>query len=388
MKADDISRLVKWSESLVYERKGEPLGEAKKAILRQALENRKLEDIHVNDLSDSYVQRGLTQKLWDDLTKATGHKINKRNVSKVLPKILPKIQLQERQDRLVLDEQLCNGQQSSEQVRGRSQTDDPENKGVSDGSSKSTPQKLQLLAGASQPHHCNRSNSNSRGSNHFVKIMIPGVPLLLSFSIYGCLFGMSWLANWYGVINQLAGKLPQAQLGYKIALKLSPLPAATHYNQGSAYEDQQNYERAHAEYQMAIEGGLIPAYNNQARLYILEKKYEAAVALLRVGLPLSRHKNVRTQYSFLKNLGWARLEQGQSEEAKIDLENAIKLEREQAPAHCLLAQLLELQRQQKNALGEWENCLRFNYDRLPEENKWMHIAQDRLEADYEAKHKK
>jgi|GEM_PF-870822 len=432
MKADEISTLVKWCDSLVCKKKGEPLSEAQKIILRQALKNRKLEDIHVNDLSDSYVQRELTPKIWETLTEVTGHKIDKRNVSRVLPKILSEIQLQQQRtktvnwrqrtvstkagrrscsarsrflpapeindsrvdnanscypdscksrERLLSNGQLGSNQQNGEQVCEPSQADELRNKEVLQESLSSVVQGLPLLAESSQSYHDNRSKHKDRSSNSFVKFMMPGVPLLLSFSIYGCLFGMSWLTNWYGVVSQLAGKLPQAQLAYKIALKLSPISAATHYNQGSAYEDQQNYERAHIEYQMAIEGGLIPAYNNQARLYILEKKYDAAVSLLHIGLPLAEHEDIRVRYSFLKNLGWARLEQDRLGEAKTNLEAAIKLQRERAPAHCLLAQVLEREGKQQTALAQWGNCLDFSYKpQLPEEDKWLEMASERLSA--------
>jgi tetratricopeptide (TPR) repeat protein len=210
--------------------------------------------------------------------------------------------------------------------------------------------------------------------------MKPKVLLLLSLGVLGCLFSLSWLANWYGVKNHLAGQLPKAQFGYSWALKLNPLSAAAHYNQGSIYEDQQNYERAYAEYQLAIEGGLIEAYNNQGRLYILEGNYEAAVSLLRLGLPLVKHDQVRAL--MYKNLGWARLEQGRYDEAKLDLTESIKLKSDRSPAYCLLAQVLEREGDKKGALVQWENCLGFAYQpSTPEEDKWVHLARQSLDAE-------
>ncbi|MBD0363729.1 MAG: tetratricopeptide repeat protein, partial [Coleofasciculus sp. C3-bin4] len=149
---------------------------------------------------------------------------------------------------------------------------------------------------------------------------------------------------------------------------------------GVSYEDQHNYERAHAEYQLAIEGGLIEAYNNQARLYILQGNYDAAVSLLRIGLELAKDDRMRAD--MYKNRGWARLEQGRYAEAQLDLTEAIKLKSEHAPAHCLLAQVLERDRNQKNALSEWEKCLGFAYHpNTPEEDKLVHLARQRLQAE-------
>ena len=72
-----------------------------------------------------------------------------------------------------------------------------------------------------------------------------------------------------------------------------------------------------------------------------------------------------------KNRGWARLEQGRYDEAKLDLTEAIKLQGDRASAYCLLAQVLERQTDKKGALSEWENCLGFAYQpKTPEEDKW------------------
>ena len=148
-------------------------------------------------------------------------------------------------------------------------------KNVSDGSANSVAKERLSLARTSQSRHHNNSNSNTYGLNYVVKSMIPGVPLLLSLGMYGCFWGLSWLASWYGVTNHLAGNLPNAQIGYKIALKLTPWSAAAHYNQGSVYEDEQNYQQAHTEYQAAIEGGLIPAYSNRNRSRGVDHAHES-----------------------------------------------------------------------------------------------------------------
>jgi Flp pilus assembly protein TadD len=60
------------------------------------------------------------------------------------------------------------------------------------------------------------------------------------------------------------------------ALKLDPNFAETHYNLGSLYEDVRDFDRARSEYRLAMLGGLAAAYNNLARLYILDKDYAAS----------------------------------------------------------------------------------------------------------------
>jgi tetratricopeptide (TPR) repeat protein len=212
-----------------------------------------------------------------------------------------------------------------------------------------------------------------------MNFMKSGVPLLLSLGILGLSLGLSWLLNWYGVTNHLAGNLPKAQFFYALAHKLTPVSAATHYNRGAMYEEQQNYESARAEYQLAIEGGLIDAYNNQARLYILAGKYDRAIALLKTGLPLAREDSVK--YTMLKNQGWARLEQGSYAQAKIDLQQAIALKKDESSAYCLLAQVLEGEGDREGAFAAWESCLGYSYQpKFPEEDQWIDMASQRLDA--------
>jgi tetratricopeptide (TPR) repeat protein len=266
------------------------------------------------------------------------------------------------------------------QLREPSQAENSESKKVKDCSPDSTAQEFQSSSHTSQSENPDETKSSTYDLPTFINSLKPGVPLLLSLGILGCLFALSWLSNWYGVTNHQAGQLPLAQFGYNWARKLNPLSAAAHYNQGATYEDQQNYERAHAEYQLAIEGGLIEAYNNQARLYILEGKYDAAVSLLQIGLGLAKDTRVRTD--MYKNQGWARLLQGRYDEAKLDLTEAIKLKSDRAPAYCLLAQVLEREEDKKGGLVQWENCLGFAYQpNTPEEDKWIHLARQRLETE-------
>lgn len=360
MGADEISNFVELADSLVYERTGQHLEFVQKEILRQILTGKNNNDLDISTpknkkLEKSYVQRRCIPKLWAHLSAVIGQKVNKRNVVK----ILQTIQLQRAQLRSV----------NQNQPKANAGT---ELKGDS----------------AQNPHHlnydreCSESHFEAREETSSSTFGLPslmnksGVPLLLSLGICGALFGLSWLANWYGLMNYLDGQLSQAQLGYRLALKLNPFLPEARYNQGVAYEDQQNYDRAHAEYQLAIEGGIVEAYNNQARLYILQGNYDAALALLRIGLNLAKDDRVRA--NMYKNKGWARLEQGYYAQAKLDLTEAIKLRSDRASGYCLMAQVLE-RSADKGALEYWRKCLGYSYrPETPEEDKWIELASQRL----------
>jgi len=388
MNGDDISKLVEVADSLVYEKTGQHLEPVEKDILRQTLAGKKLCAIVFPSYENSYVQRFRAPKLWERLSVVTGERVRKKTVQEVLERL----QKQQRdvlhqgatQAPAVPESQFLtnvkfslNGFASSSltQVATTAKGTDEPNSAATDHHEN---QKVTAQEFRSQSSNFNETGSGTSGSPIF-RFAKPGIPLLLTIGVFGCLFALSWLANWYGVKNHIAGQLPNVH-SYSWALKFNPLSTAAHYNQAVAYEDQQNYERAHAKYQLAIEGGLIEAYNNQARLYILEGNYDAAVSLLKIALPLAKDHSVRA--NMYKNRGWARLEQGRYDEAKLDLAEAIKLDSDRAPAYCLLAQVVESQGDKKGALLEWENCLSFAYQsHSPEEDKWFYLAQQRLNGE-------
>ncbi|MBG1263714.1 tetratricopeptide repeat protein [Nostoc commune] len=410
MNTDDISKLIEFADRLVDEKTGQHLETIQKDILRQTLTGKKLSAIHFPGYENSYVQRFCAPRLWERLSVVTGEKVRKKTVLEVLTRL----QSQQERSRTELQNQLGNNVKNelnghatfNSSVRWVSYCNNPncsnsqnphhlnfcqecntllltehlESKKVEDTSSESNSVEFQSSYQTSDSENPDQTKSSTYSLLTFMNFIQSGMPLLLSVGVIGCLFTFSWLANWYGVKNHLAGKLPNAQLGYFVALKLNPSSAAAHYNQGAAYEDQQNYKDAHSEYQLAIEGGVIEAYNNQARLYILQRNYDGAVSLLRIGLPLAKNERVRAD--MYKNRGSARLMQGRLTEAKLDLIEAIKLKSDRAPAYCLLAQVVEREGNKKGALVEWENCLGFAYSsNTIEEDKWINLARQRLEAE-------
>ncbi|HEY9778807.1 MAG TPA: tetratricopeptide repeat protein [Leptolyngbyaceae cyanobacterium] len=394
MDADDISKLVDFADRIVYEKTGQHLEAVDKDILQQTLKGKKLNAIQCPTYENSYVQRFRAPKLWERLSVVTGETVRKKTVLEVLQRL----ELERSQHNCVIAHSPSiasvkakfNGSASvngslpypelliNQQQCEPSPAEHSENQKVGSSSSDTTTQDCQSSGQNSQTENSQDTNSSNNGLPRFMNFIKPGVALLLSASILSCLFALSWLANWYGVTNHLSGQLPQAQFGYSLALKLNPLSPAAHYNQAATYEDQHNYPLAQSEYQLAIKGGLIAAYNNMARLYILQGNYDAAISLLRVGLPLAKDDIKADMY---KNRGWARLEQSRYDEAKLDLTEAIKLKSDRASAYCLLAQVLERQTDKKGALSQWENCLGFAYQpKTPEEDKWVDLARQRLKV--------
>jgi tetratricopeptide (TPR) repeat protein len=181
-----------------------------------------------------------------------------------------------------------------------------------------------------------------------------------------------------GLEHYQAGRLSSAQFDYARALKLSPDYAEAHYNLGLLYEDLHDLNHAEEEYRISMSAGLDAAYNNLARLYILDKKYSAAVSLLLTGLDLAQDNEAR--YAMLKNLGWARLEQTRYVDAETYLDDAIVIKADRAAAHCLKAQVLEVQSEPADAQREWESCLKYADSHNPDEDAWIGLAQNNLKA--------
>lgn len=417
MDAEYIARLVKIADNLFYEKTSLHLNGVEKNILEQILIGKKFDDIQVGTFANDTLKKYWIPKLWKHLSVAFEKKILKINVLGELQDlhkeqrriIICKLSIN-RRSRLTkntyvkglslsrfqgkkisciksnnsnptLNHQntcsVCSNGLTPKEQQLLTSTDAGKQK-VEDGATVQThdwfPSSYQVAATKSTV----RTNSTS-GGRTYMRYMKSGLPLLLALGVYGVWFSLSWLANWYGAKSYLAGQLPQAELSYKIALKLNPLSGATFYNQGVVYEDRQNYQQAHTQYQKAMELGLVAAYNNQARLYLSDKKYDTAVVLLQIGLPLAKHEDKRIKYSMLKNLGWGRLGQGRLAEAELNLTQAIELQGNLSSAYCLLAQVLEQQGEKQKALKEWENCLRYAHQpQTLEEDKWMDQARQKL----------
>ncbi|XGV97323.1 MAG: tetratricopeptide repeat protein [Leptolyngbya sp. BL-A-14] len=190
-----------------------------------------------------------------------------------------------------------------------------------------------------------------------------------------------------GLKSYRDGDWSTAETQFNRAIKLNAEDIQAHFQLGNLYEDLQLPDQARPQYQLAIQGGNPAAINNLARLNILKKDYNAAISLLLKALETEQKHpfDVKTKHAVLKNLGWARLKQANYPDAEARLGEAIDLEAknqfnrdEIADTHCLLAQVLEAQKETKEALAQWKICNQNANITIPEQDEWVAIAQKRL----------
>jgi tetratricopeptide (TPR) repeat protein len=129
-----------------------------------------------------------------------------------------------------------------------------------------------------------------------------------------------------------------AEAKYKRALELNADNTPAHFWLGRLYEDLQKPDDARTQYQYAIADDP-NAVNNLARLNILKKDYPTAIAFLQKSLSNEQTAlQPATKFALMKNMGWARLKQGNPTEADDWLSDAIKLgQAEKLPQEKLAA---------------------------------------------------
>ncbi|MCE2699030.1 MAG: tetratricopeptide repeat protein [Nostocales cyanobacterium LE14-WE4] len=190
-----------------------------------------------------------------------------------------------------------------------------------------------------------------------------------------------------GMESRKKGDWSSAEEQFNRAIKLNADDAQAHFQLGNLYEDMQMIEKARPEYQLAIQGGIIGATNNLARLNIFKKDYSGAVSLLLKTLDTDKKQPLdsKIKHTVLKNLGWARLMQKNYPDAEaklleaIDLQSTLKLEKyDIADVYCLLAQVMEAQGDKKEALLKWKTCNQYANITIPEQDEWATMAQKRL----------
>lgn len=178
----------------------------------------------------------------------------------------------------------------------------------------------------------------------------------------------------------------QAAIGlYNLALTIRPGYKEALYNRGRAYEDQKDFNKARADYEVAKSQGYISAFVQLAHLSIVEEhNYLKALKLSEEGLKVSKNTNAiesdisQIQYPLLKNLGWARLELGKYREAEDALQEAISLDMQRGSAYCILAQVFKAHGSQTKEKENWIKCKNFGDPSHPDEKGWIDLANIRL----------
>lgn len=183
-----------------------------------------------------------------------------------------------------------------------------------------------------------------------------------------------------------------AERYYHLALQFNPNYDIAHYNLGLIYEEKRDYQSAYYHYTIAKNNEYVKAYNNLARLDILNKKYNTATSLIYHGLEMIRGQanHEKVKYALIKNLGWAYYglyTKTQDitflQEAETHIRAAIQQAGKSFTAYCLLAQVLEAQGNNKDALEAWQKCNSYAREQdtyLPEEKVWLTQAQQRLKS--------
>ncbi len=194
--------------------------------------------------------------------------------------------------------------------------------------------------------------------------------LLLSWASFRLLFPKLYVQlNDCGVDNYLVKQYQLAQFYFQCALLLKPSYKKAHYNLGATYEKLHQLEKARSEYHIAE--GVSEAYSNLARLYIQDKQYSEAIALLEKAFQKKKAEtDPLLRYALLKNMGWVLLEQQRYPEAETYLREAIELMNTKAIAYKLLARLLEARGNTEEARDMWQQFRQYALNESPQEYEY------------------
>jgi tetratricopeptide (TPR) repeat protein len=185
--------------------------------------------------------------------------------------------------------------------------------------------------------------------------------------------------NDQGVAAHETGNFITAQWFYRAALLMNSKNASANFNLGDSFETQQQFEQAKAAYYFALanDAKMWKAYNNLARLEILDYQPEKAISLLKK-VNLNLIDDSVDRYAVLKNLGWAQLELKQYQAAQKNLESAITLDPKPAAAHCLMVPVYKAKTNIPAALAELDHCLQSVGSQNPDDHRLSILARNAL----------
>ena len=151
--------------------------------------------------------------------------------------------------------------------------------------------------------------------------------------------------NNLGIAYHKLQKYPEAIADYNKAIQLNPQYAQAYYNRGNIYYDLQKYPEAIADYTKAIELNprYINAYFNRGTAYGFLKKYPEAIADYTQAIKLNpEHARAYA------NMGLAKLDLGENQSGRKDLQTAAELWRQQGDmaAYQQIMLILQILQQQ------------------------------------------
>ncbi len=206
-------------------------------------------------------------------------------------------------------------------------------------------------------------------------IALGGISSILFFGLF--LPKLAIFVDDLGLKSHKEGQLLMAQRYYHLAALLNPNYAEPHYNLGWLCDENLNDANCAIQaYQNATLRGLPEASAELARLQILQGNYSAAQKSIEHCLTWTKYDAVKA--ACLKNRGWILKEQKHPKEAQEFLQKAIALRHDSPHSHCLLAQVLEAQGKNQEALVAWKNTLDYAKYNVPEQEGCITLANQRL----------
>jgi tetratricopeptide (TPR) repeat protein len=211
-----------------------------------------------------------------------------------------------------------------------------------------------------------------------------------------------------GVAGRHEGELSTPITHYQRTISLEPSDAIAHYNLARAYEALTEYEKAEAEYKLAIrwDDDQVVFYDGLAHHMIAQKKdYAGSLRLLETGLDKlevqkwanafqsQENEYKRIKVSLLRNRAWVYFVLGYLTQAQDDLRVAIETKPDAPAPHCLLGQVLEKKvgegtkssETSQEIMKAYTDCIALsNNQRDKIEAEWFAHAQERLNQEEEA----
>lgn len=203
--------------------------------------------------------------------------------------------------------------------------------------------------------------------------------------------GLATTASSYMLIGPILAPVAN-QIGMENHRKNKPLIAKTFYNLASLINlnyaqpyynlamlcDELNDERGALEaMQNAVLRGLPDASAQISKLFIRKDKHQPALKAINLCLGHAQYDGVKA--ACIKNRGWIRLKEHQYDDAEIDFQTAIGLRDNSPEAHCFLAQVLETKGKPHKALYHWKKTIKYSKYSVPEQDKCIQIAKQRLQ---------